>query len=202
MSIKDTNQGFIDEAGFIHYVKKEDIIHVKKLDGTIKSMIVQKPRPIESASGTRENYDIIVNSECSISIKSSTGHASTIINKVPKRNFEVLAKHSLLDTLPLYEAFNVADTASTSKIRLHEHFNKEDWREIIEFFFFLGTATKTCDSHEQSNCVIEITKSGPLFIEKYEAVDHFWHRLTAEIRLAGKKHSDPTEKRLHVRIGK
>ncbi len=198
------NAGFIAEDGFISYVLNNDIIKLRKLDNSVKEFVVQK-KPIIAGSGNAEKYDIVVNGKCSIQVKSSTGAAACIVNMVPlrtmysadKKNNKALNNHASLDTKPMITAI---DTIS-KKVKLASVANKEDWREILEFFLFDGSGTKTAQKHEQSNYLVEIGKTEITLIERSEAVDYYWNNLTVEVRyrLTSK---NPAEKFLHVRIEK
>ncbi len=198
------NKGFIAEDGFISYVLNNDIIKLRKLDNSVKEFVVQE-YPVIAASGNSEKYDIVVNGACSIQVKSSTGAAATIVNKVPlrtmysadKKNNKALNNHASLDTEPMITAINTI----TKKVKLASIAKKEEWREILEFFLFEGSGTKTAQNHEQANCLVEIGKTEITLIERTEAVDYYWEKLTVEIRHLPKS-KNPAERLLHVRIGK
>jgi hypothetical protein len=198
------NAGFIAEDGFINYVLNNDIIKLRKLDNSVKEFVVQE-KPTRAGSGNAEKWDIVVNSTCRIQVKSSTGGSATIVNMVPlrsmysadKKNNKALNNHASLDTQPMITAIGTI----TKKVKLASVANKEEWREILEFFLFDGSATKTAQNHEQANYLVEIGKSEITLIERGEAVDYYWDNLTVEIRYR-KKSKNPAEKFLHVRIEK
>ncbi len=194
------NKGFQAEQSFAEFVKSSKMISLKKLDNSVKSFEVQD-RVIVAGSGNSEKWDIVVNSGCRLQVKSTTGMAATIVNMVPLRNMEKLAKHSLLDVQPLMEALTVVSNSPASKVKLSELFDKEDWRDIITHFVFEGSATKTAKPFEQATALVEIGKDGYLLVEKHEAVDYLWEKLTAEIRYR-KSSKSPAEPFLHIRMSK
>jgi len=195
-SVTIRNKGFIAEKGFISHVLQNKVIQLKKLDNSVKEFAVQD-QPIIAGSGNSEKWDVVVNSACRLQVKSTTGNSATVVNMVPIRNLQKLTKHSLLDVQPLIDVMSKVDKVS----KLSELADKEDWRDILHFFLFEGSATKTAKSWEQATALVIAGKDGYLLVEKAEAIDYLWENLTVEIRHRPKS-KNPTERFLHVRVSK
>ncbi len=132
-----------------------------------------------------------------IQLKSVYSNRSSIINQTPVRNFQKLAKRELMDIEPILKAI---EEYNGKTVKLGNIANKEDWREIVNYFLFEGTATKQADPYMQADYLLDVDNNDSyLLIPKKSAFDYIWNSLHLELRKGRSKNDDFT---VTVRYGK
>ncbi len=129
---------------------------------------------------TKSKVDISINNIYRLQVKSTQSNRATIINRVPARNWYKLAKRELLDVLP---ALELLENHNGGTVKLSLIANKEDWREIINYFLFEGTSTYQADPFFQANYLLDVDGKEWNLISKKDAFDHVWNKLYFEIRI-------------------
>ena len=202
------NAGFEAERKLLELVENAGkAVTFKKLDGSERTFSVENV--YHFGHSTKSKVDLVINPSTRLQVKSSRSNRASIINMVPVRNWEKLAKREMMDVFPVYDAMLKYDAILqdwekyTGKKRnevvyLADIAKKEDWREIINYFLFEGTSTYQADSHMQANFLLEDTGNGWLLIEKQEAADYIWEKMVFEIR----RRKGKTENCVHIRITK
>lgn len=190
------NKGKERELQFIAELEKAGkSFSVKNLKGHVETIVIDKL--YHYGSTTKSKVDVTANNNYRLQIKSTNSNRASIINMVPFRNWEILAKREMLDIQPVLNATKKYYQLKTKTVRLADlGENKEDWREIIQYFLFEGTATSQADRWLQATHLIELTNEEPLLINKKDAVDYIWEKLYFEIRRRPNKNED----NVHIRV--
>jgi len=164
---------------------EEQVIEVlrNKKELLIDGKIVQIKDIRTFGHSTRTKVDISINNTYRLQLKTVKSNRATVVNRVPLRNWEKLGKREMLDIQPVMEAINKHSQLQKNTIPLKELAdNKEDWREIINYFLFEGTATGSADNFFQANYLLDVEGKEWEIIPKKEAFDRIWENLYFEIR--------------------
>ncbi len=130
--------------------------------------------------GTKCKFDLRVG-DYRIQIKSGTGHSATVFSA----QLEALLKCSereMFDGELVANLYNRI-TESGKKVKLSELSDKEDWRDILQYFLFEGTAGSQEIPSMQANCLIFWGKKEKVFCDKSEAIDYLFNNLYGEIKI-------------------
>lgn len=189
------NAGFKVERELMEYVENAGkAVKFKKLDGSEEIFSVENV--YHFGHTTKSKVDLVINPNTRLQVKSSKSNRASVINMVPIRNWEKLAKREMMDILPVMEAITNYKTVGKRTIKLSEIAIKSQWIEIINYFLFEGTSTYQAEPYLQANYLVQPINGKWLLITKKEAIDHIWEKLTFEIRTRKNK----IEECVHVRI--
>jgi len=189
------NKGKELEKAFIGELQKADTFRIKNLKGHIEEIVVDKI--YHYGQTTKSKVDVTVNNNYRLQVKSTSSNRAAVVNMVPWRNWQILAKREILDIEPVITAIDNYYQQPKKTIRLAELAeNKEDWREIIQYFLFEGTATNQADPWLQATHLVEIGNGEPLLIDKSDAFDYIWNKLYFEIKTRPNK----SERNTHIRV--
>lgn len=170
---------------------------VKNLKGHVETIAINNL--YHFGATTKSKVDLIVNNNYRLQIKSTKSNRASIINMVPVRNWEILAKREMLDIQPVLDAMEKYYQVTKRTIPLHLLAdNKEDWREIIQYFLFEGTSTYQADTFAQATHLLDVDNGELLLIDKEDAFDYIWQGLYFEIRTRAGKN----EECVHIRYKK
>ncbi len=189
------NAGKEIENRIIRHFQAGNIINFKTLDNKVSQVEIYSM--YHFGQTTLSKVDIVVNKDYRLQIKSVHSNRASIINQTPVRNFQKLAKRELMDISPILKAI---EEYSGKTVKLGNIANKEDWREIVNYFLFEGTATKQADSYMQANYLLDVDNNDSyLLIPKKSAFDYIWNSLYLELRKGRSKNDAFT---VTVRYGK
>jgi len=186
------NAGYKAEKRVIAELSKAGKASFKKLDGT-KVEFPITGKMYEFGFSTRTKVDLVVEGY-RLQIKATGTKRAAVVNMVPARLLERVCDEQYLDIEEALKAFNIIAKIG-KKIKLAKYFQIEDWRELLSYFLFEGTATGQADPAMQATHLLEVNGSEFTLIDKQEAIDHIWEGLEAEIRTR----KDKTEPCLHIR---
>jgi hypothetical protein len=190
------NEGYKIEGKTVKEILDKKTVTWQKLNGTQKSFNID-PMVLVPGKSTRNKTDLIINSNCRVQIKSTSTNRACIVNMVPKRNLLKMSKRELLDVQPAIDILNkLINGTIKNGIKLSTIANKEDFREILQYLLFEGTPTSQEIPALQANYLLDIDSKKATLIEKTEAIDFLWDKLTAEIRT---RKARPQEPCLHIR---
>lgn len=192
------NKGFKTELELLEHLKANEkkAITFLTLSGEKEKVTVNNYHHF--GHGTKTKTDIVINNNYRLQVKDTNSNRATIINMVPLRNWEILAKRELIDILPVLNAIEKHKEKKQYTVKLKDIANKQDWQELLLYFLFEGTSTYQADPFFQANYLVEKVNGEWLLIKKNEAIDYIWEKLTFEIRTRANK----TEPCVHVRVGK
>ncbi len=189
------NKGKEVENRIIKQFQVGNIINFKTLDNKTSQIKIDTMHHFGQT--TLSKVDIAINNNYRLQVKSIYSNRASIINQTPLRNFERLAKRELMDIEPILKAVGEYNGKT---VKLESIANKEDWREIVNYFLFEGTATRQADPYMQANYLLEADNNDCyLLIPKKEAFDYIWNSLYLELR-KGRSKSDAFT--VTVRYGK
>ena len=122
-----------------------------------------------------------------LSVKTTKGHRASFLNVATIRNLQKMEERTNLAVSHCFSLF--AKLAITGKaVKLAEVANKEDWRQLLEYFVFDGTPTRDCEQNmaETANLLVDIPindYSALLAVRREDAVDYIWNHILADLKL-------------------
>lgn len=187
-----SNAGYKAEVKVVSQLEKAGIARFKRLNGEVVEFPINDRMTVFGFS-TKTKVDLIVEGY-RLQIKATGSKRAAIVNMVPARLLDRVCNEQMLDVEQSLKAMNIINDLG-KKIKLSDYFEKEEWRELINYFLFEGTATGQADPFMQATHLLEVDGDELVLIDKKEAFDHIWEGLEAEIRTR----KDKVEPCLHIR---
>ena len=188
-----SNAGYKAEARVVTQFEKTGQAVFNRLNGEqVKFPIID--RMWVFGFSTKTKVDLVVE-EYRLQIKATGSKRSAVLNMVPARLLEKVSIEQMLDVEPCFQIMEIISNSPKSKVKLSEHFELSEWKELLQYYLFEGTSTGQADPHMQATHLLEVDGSEFTLIDKQEAIEHIWEGLQAEIRYRKGKN----EPCLHIR---
>jgi hypothetical protein len=184
-----SNNGFrIEDAFREKMVKTNGSIIFKSLDNSEISFKYDAVARKNSSSHYKADIRIYLNNlkiaGFSVKMINSKSRA-TILNQTGIANFLKFEIRTGINAEPAVAILNYLIDNQKSGIYLHEFGSMSEWSDILEYFFFDGTATRDCDLDQKAEYLVNIDakdNENITVITREQAVEHAWHKLKAERR--------------------
>ncbi len=175
------NAGIQVEAEILRQFEQYGSFMIKGYKGNIQN--IQKGENsvyTPGEYGTKCKFDIRIGNY-RLQVKSGTGNSATVFSA----RLQALcncAEREMFDFSLISELYARIEE-NGKKVKLSELSDKEDWRDILQYFLFEGTAGSQEMPAMQANYLIFWGKKEQVFCDKNQAIDYLFNNLYGEIKI-------------------